>query len=92
MLPTRLFGVLSTAASNRVFLRPGSEPRSAKPPRHDTTRTLSRELLYTAVTRARSGVHRCAGEAVLRAALSRHAGRVSGLAHRLNTPAMETSR
>jgi exodeoxyribonuclease V alpha subunit len=46
-------------------------------------RTLSRELLYTALTRARSALHVCAGEAVLRAALSRHALRVSGLAARL---------
>lgn len=51
-------------------------------PRQDA-RTLSRELLYTAVTRARSRLHVCAGEAVLRAALARHAARVSGLARRL---------
>ncbi|HEU0305400.1 MAG TPA: ATP-binding domain-containing protein, partial [Lysobacter sp.] len=46
-------------------------------------RTLSRELVYTALTRARGEVHLCGGEAVLRAALSRHAQRVSGLAWRL---------
>lgn len=51
-------------------------------PRHDA-RTLSRELLYTAITRARSALHVCANEAVLRAALARHAVRVSGLAMRL---------
>ena len=51
-------------------------------PRQDA-RTLSRELLYTAVTRARSQLHVCASEPVLRAALSRHAARVSGLAWRL---------
>jgi exodeoxyribonuclease V alpha subunit len=51
-------------------------------PRQDA-RTLSRELLYTAITRARCELHLCANEAVLRAALSRHALRVSGLHRRL---------
>jgi exodeoxyribonuclease V alpha subunit len=51
-------------------------------PRQDA-RSLSRELLYTAATRARSALHVCANEAVLRAALARHAQRVSGLAWRL---------
>lgn len=49
------------------------------------TRVVSRELLYTAVTRARSALHLCAGDAVLRAGLSRHAARVSGLSWRLRT-------
>jgi exodeoxyribonuclease V alpha subunit len=51
-------------------------------PRNDS-RVLSRELVYTALTRARRELHLCAGEAVLRAALARDAGRVSGLAVRL---------
>lgn len=51
-------------------------------PRADA-RSLSRELLYTGMTRARRELHLCASEAVLRAALSRHAMRVSGLAERL---------
>ncbi len=51
-------------------------------PRQDA-RTLSRELLYTGVTRARGELHLCTSEAVLRAALDRHAQRVSGLAWRL---------
>ncbi len=51
-------------------------------PRQDA-RTLSRELLYTAITRARAELHVCAGQAVLRAALARHAVRLSGLAWRL---------
>ena len=51
-------------------------------PRQDA-RSLSRELLYTAMTRARRELHLCASEAILRAALSRHAMRVSGLAARL---------
>ena len=51
-------------------------------PRHDA-RSLSRELVYTAITRARDALHLCAGEEVLRAALARHALRVSGLQRRL---------
>jgi exodeoxyribonuclease V alpha subunit len=51
-------------------------------PRSDA-RTLSRELLYTAITRARDALHVCANETVLRAALSRRATRISGLARRL---------
>ncbi|GAB3101194.1 exodeoxyribonuclease V subunit alpha [Lysobacter terrae] len=51
-------------------------------PRHDA-RSLSRELIYTALTRGRRELHVCAGEAVLRAAVARHAQRVSGLAWRL---------
>jgi len=51
-------------------------------PKQDA-RTLSRELLYTGVTRARRELHVCASEDVLRAALGRHAQRVSGLASRL---------
>jgi exodeoxyribonuclease V alpha subunit len=54
-------------------------------PRQDA-RALSRELLYTAITRARSALHVCGSQAVLRAALSRHAVRVSGLAARLSMP------
>lgn len=44
---------------------------------------LSRELLYTAVTRARSGVELWWGEAALRAALGRRVERWSGLAAQL---------
>ncbi len=51
-------------------------------PTHDA-RPLSRELLYTALTRARSEVHVCAGENVLRVALGRDAERISGLSARL---------
>ncbi len=57
-------------------------------PRHDA-RTLSRELVYTAITRTRSALHLCTGEATLRAALARHAVRVSGLARRLRAPSGE---
>jgi exodeoxyribonuclease V alpha subunit len=51
-------------------------------PRADN-RVLSRELVYTALTRARRELHLCADEPVLRAALARHVTRVSGLAARL---------
>ncbi|MFD0739736.1 exodeoxyribonuclease V subunit alpha [Lysobacter koreensis] len=54
-------------------------------PRADA-RSGSRELLYTALTRARRELHLCASEPVLRAALGRHAARVSGLAARLRAP------
>ena len=46
-------------------------------------RTLSRELVYTAMTRARNALHVCASESALRAALATRAQRVSGLAWRL---------
>ncbi|HEY0332264.1 MAG TPA: exodeoxyribonuclease V subunit alpha [Stenotrophomonas sp.] len=51
-------------------------------PAHDA-RVLSRELVYTAITRARRTLHLAGSEPVLRAALARHAARVSGLAWRL---------
>jgi exodeoxyribonuclease V alpha subunit len=51
-------------------------------PRQDA-RHLSRELIYTGLTRARRELHIAASEAVLRLALSRHAARVSGLSWRL---------
>ena len=54
-------------------------------PRQDV-RTLSRELLYTAITRARHQLHLCASEAVLDATLERHVTRVSGLTRRLSFP------
>jgi exodeoxyribonuclease V alpha subunit len=55
-------------------------------PRGDS-RVLSRELLYTGLTRARSALHLAGSAAVIEAALGRHAGRVSGLAWRLATAA-----
>ena len=51
-------------------------------PRTDS-RVLSRELLYTCLTRARSTLHVAGGAEVIAAALGRHAGRVSGLGWRL---------
>ena len=51
-------------------------------PRHDA-RVLTRELVYTGITRARAAVHVAGSAAVIEAALSRHASRVSGLAWKL---------
>jgi len=51
-------------------------------PRRDN-RVLSRELLYTGITRARHALHLAGEAAVIDAALSRHASRWSGLAQRL---------
>ena len=58
-------------------------------PRSDS-RVLSRELLYTGLTRARSALHVAGSAEVIGAALARHARRVSGLAWRLG--AAETRR
>jgi exodeoxyribonuclease V alpha subunit len=51
-------------------------------PRADS-RVLSRELLYTGLTRARNALHVAGSAEVIEAALARHAGRVSGLGWRL---------
>jgi exodeoxyribonuclease V alpha subunit len=51
-------------------------------PRADA-RVLSRELLYTGLTRARTALHVAASAEGIAAALGRHAGRVSGLRRRL---------
>ncbi len=55
-------------------------------PRQDA-RVLSRELLYTGITRARAALHVAGGAEVIAAALSRHASRVSGLGWRLSAAA-----
>ncbi len=47
------------------------------------SRVLSRELVYTGITRARRRLHIAGSEAVIRDALSRHASRWSGLGWRL---------
>ncbi|MGN6512818.1 MAG: exodeoxyribonuclease V subunit alpha, partial [Lysobacteraceae bacterium] len=54
-------------------------------PRVDA-RPLTRELVYTGLTRARRALHLCAGEDVLRTALARRVERVSGLRWRLAEP------
>ena len=57
-------------------------------PRADS-RVLSRELLYTGLTRARNALHIAGGADAIEAALARHAGRVSGLGWRLGWTASE---
>ena len=52
-------------------------------PRADS-RVLSRELLYTGLTRARNALHIAGSADAIEAALARHAGRVSGLGWRLD--------
>jgi len=47
------------------------------------TRALSRELVYTALTRARGELHVCASAEALRQALARKVQRISGLSARL---------
>ena len=51
-------------------------------PRTDS-RVLSRELLYTGLTRARNALHIAGSADAIEAALARHAGRVSGLGWRM---------
>jgi len=48
-----------------------------------TSPILTRELLYTAVTRAREFVRVVGSEAAVRAAVARPLSRASGLRHRL---------
>jgi exodeoxyribonuclease V alpha subunit len=51
-------------------------------PQHDS-RVLSRELVYTGITRARWELHVAAGADAIDSALARHASRSSGLDWRL---------
>jgi exodeoxyribonuclease V alpha subunit len=52
-------------------------------PQHDS-RVLSRELVYTGITRARRALHVASSDSVFAATLSRHALRQSGIAWRLS--------
>jgi exodeoxyribonuclease V alpha subunit len=52
----------------------------------EDSRLLSRELFYTALTRAQSAVRVVATEAAVRAAVGRRALRASGLRQRLARP------
>ena len=56
-------------------------------PRQDS-RVLSRELVYTGLTRARQVLHVAGSADVLQAALKRHASRLGGLAWRLGAEAV----
>lgn len=82
--PTRLSGV-ETVHAMTVHKSQGSEARAVTvilPP--EDSRLLTRELFYTAVTRARQHVTVVGTEAALRAAVERQVQRASGLAARLS--------
>jgi exodeoxyribonuclease V alpha subunit len=49
----------------------------------ESSRILTRELLYTAITRARSTVRVIGSDEAVRAAVTRRAQRATGLAERL---------
>jgi exodeoxyribonuclease V alpha subunit len=81
--PTRLSGV-ETVYAMTVHKSQGSEARAVTvilPPAD--SRLLTRELFYTAVTRAKAEVTVVGTEAELRAAMERQVQRASGLADRL---------
>lgn len=83
--PTRLSGV-ETVYAMTVHKSQGSEARAVTvvlPP--EDSRLLTRELFYTAVTRAREQVTIIGTEAELRAAMGRRVQRASGLAERLSS-------
>jgi exodeoxyribonuclease V alpha subunit len=83
--PTRLSGV-ETVYAMTVHKSQGSEAHAVTvvlPP--EDSRLLTRELFYTAVTRAREQVTVIGTEAELRAAMGRRVQRASGLAARLSS-------
>ena len=83
--PTRLTGV-ETVYAMTVHKSQGSEARAVTvvlPP--EDSPLLTRELLYTAVTRARESVTIIGTEDTVRAAVSRTVQRASGLARRLRS-------
>jgi exodeoxyribonuclease V alpha subunit len=58
-----------------------------------SSRILTRELMYTAVTRARNSMVLCGSEAAIRAALARPVSHASGLARRLwGSPGLHSPR
>ena len=89
-LPSRL-PVHETAFGITVHKSQGSEFASVLLilPEKDTP-ILTRELLYTGLTRARNGVELWASEALLRAAITRRVTRTSGLHDALRSSASES--
>ncbi|BBG01448.1 MULTISPECIES: AAA family ATPase [Pseudonocardia] len=84
--PARLGGV-GTVYAMTVHRSQGSQFRRVTvvlPPADSPL--MTRELLYTAVTRAKESVRIIGTEAAVRAAIARPAGRASGLRLRLATP------
>ena len=83
LAPTRLPEV-STAYATTVHRSQGSQfARVTLLLPEPTSRILTRELLYTAVTRATTGVTVVGSEEAVRAAVGRRARRATGLAQRL---------
>jgi exodeoxyribonuclease V alpha subunit len=81
--PTRL-GAVDTVYALTVHRSQGSQlDEVAVLLPEEESRILTRELLYTAVTRARRRVTLCGSEASLRAGIEREAARASGLRGRL---------
>jgi exodeoxyribonuclease V alpha subunit len=83
LVPGRL-GAVETVYAMTVHKSQGSEFRTAAvllPPA--TSPILTRELLYTAITRARERVILVGTEGMIRAAIARPAARASGLRERL---------
>lgn len=81
--PTRL-GAVDTVYAMTIHKSQGSQFGTVAVVLPDAdSAMLTRELLYTAVTRARERVVIVGDEAAVRAAVGRSTGRASGLAHRL---------
>ncbi len=81
--PTRL-GAVDTVHALTIHKSQGSQVDTVAVLLPDpTSRVLTRELMYTAVTRARKSMIVCGTEAAIRAALERPVAHASGLAQRL---------
>jgi exodeoxyribonuclease V alpha subunit len=84
--PSRL-GAVDTVYAMTIHKSQGSQfPTAAVLLPAPTSRILTRELLYTAATRARDRLILAGTEATIRAALSRPVARASGLGVRLWAP------
>ncbi len=88
IIPTGRLADLTTAHAMTVHRSQGSQFREVTVllPEEDS-RILTRELLYTAVTRATSVVRVAGSEDAVRAAVTRRARRATGLAQRVVTQA-----
>ena len=84
LLPTSRLADVTTAHAMTVHRSQGSQfdEVTVLVPEADS-RILTRELFYTAVTRAKKHVRIIGGEDAIRAAVTRRAQRATGLARRL---------
>ena len=88
LLPPARLGAVDTVYAMTVHKAQGSQFGTAAvllPPA--SSQVLTRELLYTAVTRARKRLILAGTEATIRAAIARPVARASGLAARIQSPA-----